>query len=923
MPAKKLFKKVVPLNAAGLAFDRPREQRLWQSLTNVVLTDGFIQSRPGLKPVGPLTQDIAASMPGIPTIIAEGRQWVNENSSVGSCQSLVPNATTSNTGWTASGAATIHAATDDAIPDDGATKATASTDGSTYIAGFANLAPSYDFIDSVTLHIRARSTLALRQTLEIEHGNSFGDLGILGEIDLSNTAYTGDTSGSGFMDFFLPIPTDFQGFPWISSEVDGATFKITLNKEANPGKGFLLPSTTGSDDGFSPAGDEWKTTNPDGFDAPIAFFADRDSAVVGNPGERISIKFANLTDFTSVSKVRVRFAVARQEGGLGRITLYQVGNDSVTRNIATNQSVDLIVPAPDNSNFWSPFVGIDIVEVELTTNPETSAAWTVADLQSDPEFGILVETGSANIVFTSAELLVEGNLSTGTAEIDAVELYVCGRTLGGMSAGETGQQHLGRIMVTARSYFRLENQFADDGNDLVDIRGAVAAPTAGPYNWDFTQFFDRVYFENSIDTTSYYQGAAADIAVLTAPLPLGHTIWTFGNRLMKGDIISAGVRSVKRVAHSALAAPDDWTGAGSGTLDLTHGGEGRLRKGLPLSSHVAALYLDRGVYNLRWTGDDASPFVPIMQDPDTGIVAPRSCIATSDAGGISSHIFLGRGPKGLDVYVYDGTQANPIGGEIIGELVRLANHNYIDLTTFAVLEPEFNLYLLFVAEGSDVFPKMCWVYDITSGQWTRWDLPFGVSAGGYWTLITLPGASLPDMSSREGKRHLILGTTLGVPYKLDYEASADFITPSGASGDLGYLDSQEDSASQLAPVDFTIETGALVLENPEGPRDVTQAAAIHRIWLSYEDLGKCVLSLDVSHDGGQTYDTAVTHVLGTDGPSITPRNELRETVINVATPQQGTHHNIRISSAATDDEARQRIKLSKMVIEYEVLGDLP
>jgi hypothetical protein len=916
----KFFKKAVPLNAEGLTFNRPREQSLWRVLTNVVLTDGFIQSRPGLKPVGPMSQDITTHQPGIITAIGEARQWVNENSSIGSCEALQPNATTSNTGWTAVGAATIHAATDDTVPDNGTTKATATADGSTYIAGFTNLVGTYDFIDSATLHIRARATTPLRQILEVEHGNGFGNLGVIGSIDLTNTAYTGDTSGSGFMDFFIPIPTDFQGFVWSTSEVNNATFKLTLNKDTNPGLTFLLPSTTGSDNGFSPAGDAWKRAGIDDPNAPIVFFADRQTTSVGEPGERISIKFDNLAALTSVSKVRVRFAVARQEGGLGRIDLYQVGNDAVRRTIASAQSVDLIVPDANNSNFWSPFVGIDIVEVELTTNPETGLAWTVVDLQSDPEFGILVNTGSANIVFTSAELIVEGNLASTGAEIDLVELYVCGRALSGASAGETAQKFLGRIMATARAFYRLNEQNTNQGFDLVDILGAVAAPTASPYNWDMTQFFDRLYFENSINTTYYYSGAT--IAILTAPLPLGHTIWTFGNRLMKGDIISAGVRSIKRVAWSALAAPDDWTGAGSGTADLTHGGEGRLRKGLPLASHVAALYLDRGIYNFRWTGDDASPFVPKMQDPDTGIVAPNSCIATLDADGVSSHIFLGRGPKGVDIFLYDGTAAHPIGGEIILELLRLANPETLE-RAFAVLEPEFNLYLLFVAEGTDLFPEMCWVFDITSGQWVRWDLPFAVSAAGYWTLVDVPGgAALPSLTSTDGVRTLILGTTLGIPYQLDYDISSDRLNVSGNQVS-GYLDSAHESETRLAPVEYTLETGAVILENPEGPKDVVQLSAVHRVWLTYEDRGQCDITVEISNDGGKSYNTAVSHTIGTDGPSITPSEELRETVVSILEPKEGRHHSIRISSAAGEDEARQKIKLSKLVIEYEVLGELP
>ncbi|MGH8651239.1 MAG: hypothetical protein ACREYE_03195, partial [Gammaproteobacteria bacterium] len=349
--------------------------------------------------------------------------------------------------------------------------------------------------------------------------------------------------------------------------------------------------------------------------------------------------------------------------------------------------------------------------------------------------------------------------------------------------------------------------------------------------------------------------------------------------------------------------------------------EGRLRKGLPLSSHVTACYLDRGIYNLRWTGDDASPFVPKFQDPDTGIIAPRSCLATLDNDGIAAHLFLGRGPKGLDVFLYDGSSAHPIGREIIDELIRLANPATLDYA-FAALEPEFNLYLLFVAENTDLFPKMCWVYNITSGQWCRWDFPFGISCAGHWTLVDVPATALPDATSTEGIRTLILGTTLGIPYRLDYDISSDRLNASGNQVS-GYLDSAHESETRLAPVSYAIETGAFVLDNPERPKDIVQLSAIHRLWLTYEDLGRCDITVEISNDGGQSYNTAVSHTIGTDGSSVTPSQELRETVVSFATPTEGRHHSIRISSAADEDEARQKIRLSKLVIEYETLGELP
>ncbi|MGH8656889.1 MAG: hypothetical protein ACREYE_34005, partial [Gammaproteobacteria bacterium] len=203
------------------------------------------------------------------------------------------------------------------------------------------------------------------------------------------------------------------------------------------------------------------------------------------------------------------------------------------------------------------------------------------------------------------------------------------------------------------------------------------------------------------------------------------------------------------------------------------------------------------------------------------------------------------------------------------------------------------------------------------------DLPFGVSCAGHWTLVSTPaGAANPDLTSTEGVRTLILGTTLGIPYQLDYVISSDRLNVAGNDGSE-WLDSAAESATRLAPVSYDIETGAFVLDNPERPKDIVQLSAVHRVWLTYEDLGQCNITVEISNDGGKSYNTAVSHVIGTDGSSITPSEELRETVVSFNPPVEGRHHSIRISSAADEDTARQRIKLSKLIVEYEPLGELP
>ena len=76
MPAGNIHKLIVPVDAEGLRFDKPADQVLWRKLTNVVLRNGFIETRPGLTAVGPDKQDLT-NIPAPIVSLQESVQWKN------------------------------------------------------------------------------------------------------------------------------------------------------------------------------------------------------------------------------------------------------------------------------------------------------------------------------------------------------------------------------------------------------------------------------------------------------------------------------------------------------------------------------------------------------------------------------------------------------------------------------------------------------------------------------------------------------------------------------------------------------------------------------------------------------------------------------------------------------------------------------
>jgi hypothetical protein len=907
--AEQQVKRVSPLDASGLNFSRPGSQRIWNKLDNVIIQNGTVSTRPGLVPVGPSRQDDITAPAGIPTLLLEanGAFLAKETSGADEYVLVRATSTPASANWSLAGsapAATIHESLDDDPPDDDTTFVSSTTDGATFSQRFPASGKAYRPVRGITIWTRAKAIIgndSVTITLKDTNGNT------LGSFEMTNAQYRDDNSDvNSWQDYFVFVPYYFNDdgdqVPFQIADLTNydITWEMAINEINNTNVEFLKPSAFGNSNDFDTADKVSFTLN------------------------------ANNITYTSVTSIEVRAGL--QRAGVDRsprCRFYHEGTDSVDRvigtdDVRTGNTTRIIEGAywdTDNSNWVSAF-GTDIITSgEITTNPETSLAWTNADLQAGVAVGLelIAQDNTGAVQMTGFEVIIRGIAQDSGADITAVGLYVHG-------ADRTGVQipavDLGRLMTTTARFQQLggssDEYDVDVGtsdSQFNDVHSSATEATGAPWQWDWTEYFNKAFIENGRDDTwSYPNGATNTVADLTTGIR-GRSIWTFGNRLMKGDVVASGVRQAKRVAWCDIADETTWDGTTSGDLDLTHGGAGRIKKGMPLSSHVVALYLDQGIYNLEWTGDDTVPFVPTIQIEDVGCIAPSSVRSVVDTGGYSVHFFLGEGNNGISVFAYDGVATHDIGPEIRDEIQRLSNYDYIE-NSFAGVDRRNNLYILAIPEGNQLFPKQAWVYHMDNGHWSKWTFPIAITCMGHWSLVV--GDAYADMFSGRAEKTLVVGTELGVPFKFDRNRRVDVKVVGKGEGNE-YIGRQITETGTNTghwdyevPIEVDIETGDFELSE-EGSLRLTQ---VDGVWLSFVDRGRLDYTIDESIDGGRSWINTTTWTFnGEDDEGMNYR------MVQFKTPTKGRRHRLRIKYSSSSE--RQYLELVDMSILYKEAMRLP
>jgi len=478
--------------------------------------------------------------------------------------------------------------------------------------------------------------------------------------------------------------------------------------------------------------------------------------------------------------------------------------------------------------------------------------------------------------------------AAGDFEIDYIALGISG--LDTDTTATDGIIGVDRVYMTSHSFEKLVDETSFTG--FTDVRGAVALPTGDMF--DYSQLYGQLYVVNGVDQIYRYP-TALGVFEQFAGKPFGKTVLGFDGRVHLGWVTDGGSTVPERVRFSVKGDGSDYTGVGSGFFDAlaAPGGVSKLEA---LTEDIYALYKQQSIWLVRRTGDDSAPYIPDVIDAQTGLLALRTVKTTITAQGTPVQYFLGRNPvDGISVFRFDGSTVVNVGKGLTKFLQDDANHEVIHYA-HAGIDPDTGTYWLFIPEGQDTsIPQKAWAMDIRTEEWTG-PLTFQnfYSALGTWRL---KAGSTPRPN---GVSKLILGRADdGRPYKLDFTVGTD-AQPEGLP--VGNTEVTVD----IVPV---LETGDIRLTEPQLQ---TIPYSFHVL---YVDHGEFTVNLDVSTDGGTTFNTAVSFDLGGISAGSLQYAKLDDTVT------QTRRTRFRARFTPTGVNPMSKVEIEEAWVYFETGGD--
>lgn len=250
-------------------------------------------------------------------------------------------------------------------------------------------------------------------------------------------------------------------------------------------------------------------------------------------------------------------------------------------------------------------------------------------------------------------------------------------------------------------------------------------------------------WSQGVDNIRQWDGLSFSNLVKVGTNIAARVLLAFNNRVIAIRPFFGGVDHITQIRWPANGDPNDWSGVGSGALEVVESSNAPLVSGVVLGGRCFVMR-EKELIEVVATGSLTPVFETVTRIPGMGCLAAYSVAA-------GEYFAFWLGPD--DVFQWDGSTLTAVGGDIYNTLIQLIDYEAPD-TICGVVNTVDSEYWLLLSTG-DVF-----IYDYRRDRWYR-DTYANIVAMG----VILVGGLI---SGEVRSQRIIFGTTDGRTLRTSY-----------------------------------------------------------------------------------------------------------------------------------------------------------
>ena len=254
------------------------------------------------------------------------------------------------------------------------------------------------------------------------------------------------------------------------------------------------------------------------------------------------------------------------------------------------------------------------------------------------------------------------------------------------------------------------------GGQWLQVPGTLTGSTSQFFSWDVVGY--KLYFSQQKDVVQVWDGITTSFAAASGSAVPGKYLCELDFHLLVANCVPLGVNAPNAIFWSGAGDGTDWTSFSSGSDNL-YNGLGPIN-GLARIYQAGYAFQQWGITQILPTGNGLSPFQFVtMGSKAKGSILPYGVASFGEVVAC----YVGKD----NIYLFDGTESNPIGSRpidgnrMLGARRRiftdLYNANLSNITGFINTSSngqDYGSYWLLIPSLNKA-----WVYHFDEGNWTQ------------------------------------------------------------------------------------------------------------------------------------------------------------------------------------------------------------